>query len=102
MRNGSAPIAGRSTSVQKRHNAPAACLALLLFTGCATYRRVAASRKDPLTVEEHLQLAQSYEAQHLNADARRELSIVLRRDGKNVAALLEQGNLALNDHDLAL
>jgi len=67
---------------------------LLLLNGCAVWHRVSA-RGDSLTNDERLQLAQSYEQQKMFADARRELAIVLRRDPKNIPALLASGNVSL-------
>jgi len=65
----------------------------LLASGCATIRSVK-TFKDPLSGEEHFQLATAYEARGEMAGAEREYRAVTRRDKKNLAAHIGLGNAA--------
>jgi tetratricopeptide (TPR) repeat protein len=60
-------------------------------------------QRDPLTPEEHVQLARSYEQQGLTKEAMKETQAALKKAPKHVPALLAQGNLALaaGDHKTA-
>ena len=72
---------------------------LFFFPGCSAWRQAQLFR-DPLSAEEHWQLAKSYEKQDLTSDAMRELRAALAKEPKHVAALVTLGTLALQTGDL--
>jgi Tfp pilus assembly protein PilF len=85
-----------------RHLARSIAVSFLILSlpGCATWRQAVALHQDPLSADEHLQLAKSYEAQGLKAAAKREIQAALKSDSKHVPALLAAGNVAYEEGDL--
>ena len=68
------------------------CLLLTLFTGCAGHQIIIV--KDPLKAEEHVKLAQIYEAQGETELATQEYKKALEQDKTSTAAYFGLGNIS--------
>jgi Flp pilus assembly protein TadD len=63
------------------------------LAGCASLPRIT-PYQDPLTAEEHLQLAKSYEQQNQSTNAANEYQAALRKDSHMIPAMMALGGIA--------